>query len=637
MADSSQYLIDIAAEIRGADSAASQLSALANELQAAGEAAQMAADDLADRESLYSQLEKSALSAAKAVQLAALKGPVPDDLKAKADQAAAALRGEAHAIDELRLKANSAAEAQKKLAAEFKKQSSLRDASQEAAKGSGNIKKLAGALNDLGGGPLTRTGSQLIQFVDGFGDFKEVLGAGVGGPVAIVIALTAAVLALGVAMAAGLVHVAAWAVGLADARRETELNVEALEADTEALQGLSDALPRLTRMTGLSAAELGKLGKQLAAAKISAEDMPAALEAIGMVQFAGGDTAKWINELKSGKKTVEQLRAEVDKKFGGIVSKRLIGLTALSNKFKANLGETFGGLEIESLLRQLSKLVDLFDQNTAAGKTIKFLFETIFQPIINGAAKALLLLEALFIGIAIGALQAYIAFKPLIKVISQALGEPDFELKDALDIAVFLGRSLVAGFLAVVAVLALVTAAFAAPLIAVAALGGAVAALALRIKEGITGAINFLRSVSLADIGRMMIEGLAGGIRGAAGSVLSALTGVVKGAINSAKSLLGIASPSKVFEGLGDMTAQGFAEGVEGGERQTQTALGAMTAAPATAGAPTTAAAGASIQIGTLTLALPGVQNAQQFAAELPGLLTRLLEGDVAAMGGATT
>lgn len=69
----------------------------------------------------------------------------------------------------------------------------------------------------------------------------------------------------------------------------------------------------------------------------------------------------------------------------------------------------------------------------------------------------------------------------------------------------------------------------------------------------------------LVSIGSNIISGLVRGIQNAAGSVVSAITGVVGGAIDAAKSFLGIASPSKVFKEIGDFTMQGMELGIEEG------------------------------------------------------------------------
>lgn len=66
----------------------------------------------------------------------------------------------------------------------------------------------------------------------------------------------------------------------------------------------------------------------------------------------------------------------------------------------------------------------------------------------------------------------------------------------------------------------------------------------------------------LVQTGRDLISGLVNGIRGAADSVRRAIGGVVTGAIDWAKSLLGINSPSKVFAEIGEYTSQGYAQGI---------------------------------------------------------------------------
>lgn len=67
----------------------------------------------------------------------------------------------------------------------------------------------------------------------------------------------------------------------------------------------------------------------------------------------------------------------------------------------------------------------------------------------------------------------------------------------------------------------------------------------------------------LLEAGSNLIDGFINGIRNAAGRVVETITGFVSGAIESAKQLLGIASPSKVFAEIGRYTMEGFEEGVE--------------------------------------------------------------------------
>lgn len=85
-------------------------------------------------------------------------------------------------------------------------------------------------------------------------------------------------------------------------------------------------------------------------------------------------------------------------------------------------------------------------------------------------------------------------------------------------------------------------------------------------------------------IGTAIVDGIAAGISSGAGAVLNAITSVAGGAIQWAKQLLGIASPSKVFAEIGAFTAEGFAVGVASNDNA-QGALADMAAPPDKPGA----------------------------------------------------
>lgn len=74
--------------------------------------------------------------------------------------------------------------------------------------------------------------------------------------------------------------------------------------------------------------------------------------------------------------------------------------------------------------------------------------------------------------------------------------------------------------------------------------------------------ISFFESINLFEIGQNIIQGLIDGIKGMAGKVVDSVKGVVDGAIEGAKKLLGIASPSKLFFQFGEWVDQGFIDGI---------------------------------------------------------------------------
>ena len=77
--------------------------------------------------------------------------------------------------------------------------------------------------------------------------------------------------------------------------------------------------------------------------------------------------------------------------------------------------------------------------------------------------------------------------------------------------------------------------------------------------------INGLASIPgrVTSIGSNIIQGMVNGVTSAAGRLIDSVKGAVGNAINAAKNLLGIHSPSRVFRKIGQYTMQGAALGVD--------------------------------------------------------------------------
>ena len=112
----------------------------------------------------------------------------------------------------------------------------------------------------------------------------------------------------------------------------------------------------------------------------------------------------------------------------------------------------------------------------------------------------------------------------------------------------------------------------------------------------ITGALGGLGSL-LYNAGLDLIQGLANGIRDAAGRAVGAAKGVVSDAVSGAKRLLGISSPSKVFMGIGQDVGAGLVIGLDKSTKSVRTAAESL--ANTTIG-----------QIGRLNLATPNISAA---------------------------
>lgn len=96
------------------------------------------------------------------------------------------------------------------------------------------------------------------------------------------------------------------------------------------------------------------------------------------------------------------------------------------------------------------------------------------------------------------------------------------------------------------------------------------------ILHGIDNVIQFFRDLPtriseatsafgerMKSIGDNIINGLVEGIKGAASKAVQAVKDTVSGAIDGAKKLLGIKSPSRVFRSIGRFTSEGLALGVQ--------------------------------------------------------------------------
>lgn len=69
---------------------------------------------------------------------------------------------------------------------------------------------------------------------------------------------------------------------------------------------------------------------------------------------------------------------------------------------------------------------------------------------------------------------------------------------------------------------------------------------------------------AITDIGWNLIEGFINGAKDAWNFLKDGFLSIIDGAVDAAKDLLGIASPSKVFKEIGEFVVEGFDEGTEG-------------------------------------------------------------------------
>lgn len=489
----------------------------------------------------------------------------------------------------------------------------VKAATSAAKEGGVEFEKLAKSLGKVGAG---KAGNQLGEVAESIGKLRAM------GPAAIFAGVAVAVVAVVAALAAGAAAITRWAVGLADTARNAALAVAGIENSSEALRGLHTILPAVHASTGLANDELQKMAVSLTDANVPAANLQTALQALATAK-AGGATESFLANLKkeliATGKVPPELAAQMSE-FQRIASAKLLSLDAQGARFKENIGRVFGSLKIEGFLGGLQKLGSLIDADTASGRVLMFLFQKLFQPLVDGATRAMPTIERVFLLLELRALQAYIA------VVKFWRSDESAKLRGGIDSvkSVFASLGVVVDFVsgqvkkfttwlqgpskAATVMRGVLGAAFSylmgpitAAQNAVKAFGAAIVfignliaspqatleaawssigkalsgavdsamASAGKLGSAISGAVGSavdslgLFVVSAFTIGSNIVTAIANGIKAAAAQVIAAITGVVSGAIAQAKAVLGIKSPSRVFADIGVNTGEGMAVGVD--------------------------------------------------------------------------
>jgi len=462
-----------------------------------------------------------------------------------------------------------------------------------AVKGTGNAAEAAEAFGKIGG-PVGKVGQKIFELREGYRKLQNAFGdnapflAAAGGIGLVVVAIAAAAIAIGAATLA----FGVWAVKQADAARTQELLYAGMTKSAAGGQALAASIGDLAKRVPLSTQELDGLAKKLIAAGHSGKQLEAELESAATAAASAKFGPEWPKQMKS--------------------------LDQSASRLKANLSSLFGGLKIERLLDSLSYLVDLFDETQVTGQVIKLLFEQIFQPGVDGAATFADKVASAFIQLQIWTLKGLLALAPY---------RETFILIGDVVTTMIGGAALGLGVLGAQAAVAL-----AGVLIWIDGWRRTMTA----VKEG----VDWLMAIDLGSVGANMMQGLADGITGGASKVVGALKSAVTGAVDSAKSVLGIKSPSTVlYDEVGAQMSAGVETALDDGRGDVQGALEAAV----TPGAGALEAVGAGIATGGaaaspgggdsrvvyLTVNVGSGAEDSGLARQIADLVSDVIDGDV--------
>jgi hypothetical protein len=652
--DGTQYLIELAAKFTGGDAAVSTLETMGDRMLAAGAASgnlesaakstavaleqsaaavKSANDALTQSEAKYAAAEAAANKASRSVEqiaqqmarveeqqaraLAAGNTKRLEDLDiayaqlyarqkeagASAEKLAGALSLEAAELDLVKIHTDAVnashkglekgyanlGEAAKKASAAEKEAAAKAAAAGKAAAGTGKLSDIGQALSKVGG-PIGEVSGKLGGLAGAFTKLGGAMGS--AGPY---VAVAVAIVAIGAAAVAAAVSITTWGVSLADANRTQGLLIDGLAGSAAAGGDLADAIDNVSSAVPMTRSELMDLAGDLKKSGVAGDQLAGKLEEAA---------------IKAAKL-----------KFGPDFAAEMLSLNFQSKRFGENIKSTFGGLKIDKLLEGIAKLGSLFDSATESGGAMQFLFESLFQPLVDGSADALVWVERLFLYAELYAVKAYTATLPfhgIFKMIGQAI-----LIASAIIIGVF-----VAAIAAVVVNVALVLAYFGALAYAI----YKVWSFCMDLTFAIWKMIAALTGLDvLYDVGKNIVLGLVEGVWGAAKDFAAAILGVIKNGVGGVMKFLKMGSPSKLFAEMGSDTVAGYTMGVDDSAGEAESAMQAMVAPPMGAAPGKASPGGASVVVQNMTI---NGESAKELALDFIEQLTRALEGDALSLGG---
>lgn len=512
-----------------------------------------------------------------------------------------------------------------------------------------NFGEVEGSLGKLGG-PVGKIGQKLFGTADAFtklgnsfsGAKLAAIGAAVG--LGIVVVAAAAAIAAVVALAAKLTSMA---ISASDAANKTAVLRDAFTGSAAGAAELSASVASVAGKVPIAASEVAGLADDLwkagkRGAELEEALLAASYEAAGLGKNPGPD----------------------------LIARRMANLDVIGIKLKDSIAAIFAGPSTVDatgkFTKSLAGLTDLFGQNHSEGRALQKLLSVIVDPLIAGLTALVPLATAAFRGmiifaldVAIAVVKAKTAIEGLIPESVRAAVADLFTKQNLLNAALAAGKwaagLLIGSFVVVAGIIAAVVVVVGGLIAVFAALIIGIAKVAVAIGSAVVSGVKALAGLASAGAGaaKGMIDGLVGGIKAGVGPVVDAIKAMASSAVGAIKAALKIASPSKVFEGLGEFTGEGFAAGVDAQAATVQTSLEAMVMPPAiepmqaadasrssgpgvVGRAASSASSTPTIDLSGATFTFIGVRDAAEHGrAMIEDALTSILEGDAIAEGAA--
>ena len=524
----------------------------------------------------------------------------------------------------------------------------------------------AGAAIGAIGGPVAAASGKLDQL-------KAIMGGGSASAGLLRLALVGVVtvlLAVAAASAGVLVGLAKFAVEGANAARSADLMRQAVSRNAQDAKNLGSQVDALAGKVSTSKEALNELAVGLARNGLQGQALVDTFNAVGQASAAMGDEAgnkirglieagrqsqrlflsretlvgtgvsfeevakSLAGQMKVGVNEAKAALAEgrvglgvgaaaikdaVEKKFGEINARKMLDINVQAAKFREKLTNLTSGIKLEPLLKGLEKITSLFDEGTVTGSTLKTLMTMFGDTLSNIFGKVAPVGAQFFKGLVIGGLTLTVAVLKLRKGFNETFGDTSlFSNVDWLKTALMAGEVVIYTVGTSLAVLA------AAIGITVAAVAGFVAA-GQAIWTTMTEAYAKLSGMSWGEIGSNLVSGFIAGITGMGPQAIASILGLAGSVKDTLKNALGIHSPSKVFEGYGKNTAEGFAGGIDAGAPAVEESAGAMAPAAPAAGGGGARGGGGPVTV-NVTIQLGGGGGDGAKALTDPGFLAQMVK-----------
>lgn len=522
-------------------------------------------------------------------------------LEAKQAQGGANVAKLQGAMPSMKVKADAS---QAKAAAE-----KIKEASEAAKGGSASFRQLGAAAGETDG--------PLGNMVRAIGKFKAA------GPAGAVLALVGVLILLATAAVVAAISLTKFAIAAADASRSSRLMADAASGVEKGGVGLTSVIDDVALKSPLAREKIAELAQAMEIARLRGRDMQNALEATATATSAVGESAgqafKSIAEksqfarrflltradlegtgvafadvaaslatamgisiqaaqtlIQNGgvsvAKGLEAMNAAVQAKFGKTVASQMLAVDTQFKKMHEAFAKLFDGVDLEPFLKGLSSITSMFGQNTVTGVALKTLFQSIFNPLLDGAGSVFPIVEGFIQGAVIAALMMYLGFLKVKAAITEAFGGESESQIDWVKTAMWAGgiavTALVGGVIALtvgigllVAVMLPLAILLSLPFLLAIGLIGLVVYAFYELYDAVMG----IKAPDMTSFGALAVTSVEQGILSKLGSVGAAMKQVALSMLTALPAALVMHSPSVLLTKQSEMAVQSIVDPLEAG------------------------------------------------------------------------